>query len=248
DMFEWLKFHAVEIALSWDGTEESQNTGRNGTYNELMERLPRWKELIDLNGGQILKTVAIPEMLYEDVKMIYYGGFERCFLNFFRPYGASYELDQIKQLETEYHRVIKDFHMKPNFTLTDVNRYQDNWREQQGNLYVPHCGINAMGKAIGPDGMIYPCDDAVLLGEEYTIGSVWDGVDQAKEKLLRKKLNKLPDKCSDCDLKCYPCPVCSVLNTDELASDPRDWFCELRKMQFRVVNQYIPPIPFKSVR
>jgi len=248
DMFDWLKLHAVEIALSWDGTKESQNQGRQGSYNQLMTKLKAWKTLIAENGGQILKTVAIPENLYADVEEIYKAGFERCFLNFFRPYGASYTIDDLKVLEKEYHRVIKDFHMQPDFTLTDVNRYQNLWREQQSNLYVPHCGINAMGIAIGPDGMIYPCDDAVLLGEEYVIGSIWDGVDKEKERILRKKLNKLPSRCTDCELKCYPCPVCSVLNTDELASEPGDWFCELRKMQYRVVNQYIPNVPFRSVR
>ena len=248
ELYEWLMMHGVSAALSWDGSEESQNSGRDGTYDKLMEVLPMWKNLIAANGGQVLKTVSRPELLYEDVKAIYKAGFERCFLNFYRPYGAMYSLDEIKILEKEYHRVIKDFHMKPDFTLTDVMQYQNIWREQQSNLYVPHCGINAMGIAIGADGMIYPCDDAVLLGEEYVIGSVWDGVDQAKEKVLRNKLNQLPSRCSNCDLKCYPCPVCSVLNTGELAGDPGDCFCELRKMQHRVVNQYIPQSPFRSVR
>ncbi len=248
EMYEWLKTHAVEIALSWDGTEESQNSGRQNSYSQLVEKIPLWSELIALNGGQVLKTVASPDNLYADVEEIYHAGFERCFLNFFRPYGASYELEDIKALEHEYHRVIKDFNTLPDFTLTDVQQYQNLWKEQQGNLYMPHCGINAMGVAIGPDGMIYPCDDAVLLGEEYIMGSVWDGVDKEKEKRLRRKLNKLPEKCGDCELKCYPCPVCSVLNTEEIASDPKDWFCELRKMQYRVVNQYLPVTPFRVVK
>ncbi len=248
DLFDWLVNHSVSVGLSWDGTEESQNSGRQNSYSQLMTVIDDWKTIISKNGGQILKTVASAESLYADVEEIYKAGFERCFLNFFRPYGASYELEDIPALEHEYHRVIKDFNNLPDFALTDVQMYQNIWREQQSNLYVPHCGINAIGIAVGPDGMIYPCDDAVMLGEEFVMGSVWDGVDKEKEKRLRRKLNKLPEKCDNCELKCYPCPVCSVLNTDEIASDPKDWFCELRKMQYRVVNKYLPTNPFRVVK
>ncbi len=242
ELYDWLMMHKVEVALSWDGTEESQNKGRNGTHDELMERLPQWKTLIDSNGGQVLKTVAIPELLYDDVKTIYEAGFHKCYLNFFRPYGSMYSLEDVKLLEKEYHRVIKDFHMKPDFALTDVGSYQNLWGQQQSNLYVPHCGINAQGLCVGPDGMLYPCDDAVILGEEFIIGSVWDGLDVKKNTEIRQRLTCVPDRCAGCDLKCYPCPVCSWINKEELAADPGDLFCELRRMQFRVVNQYRMPV------
>lgn len=240
ELYEWLLLHGVSAALSWDGTEKSQNSGRNGSYDALMKTLPLWKSLIAANGGQILKTVSDPTLLYEDVKTIYEAGFERCFLNFYRPYGSIYTSDEVKHLETEYHRVIKDFHMKPDFTLTDVVQYQSLYPMMQSNLYVPHCGINAMGVTVGPDGLLYPCDDAALMGAEFSFGNVWDGIDEAKERAIRKQVTPVPVKCKDCDLKCYPCPVCSYINMDELASDPGDGFCELRHMQFRVVNQYQP--------
>lgn len=242
DLYEWLLMHHVEVALSWDGTEESQNKGRNNTYSELMKRLPQWKRLIDANGGQILKTVAIPELLYDDVKEIYNAGFKRLFLNFFRAYGAMYTESDLKILEEQYHRVIKDFHMKPDFTLTDVLQYQNIWDFTRSNLYVPHCGINAQGLAVGPDGLLYPCGDAPMMGEEFSIGNVWDGLDEKRNAEIRQRLTCVPDRCTGCDLKCYPCPVCSWINTGKLAADPGDMFCALRHMQFRVVNQYRTPV------
>ncbi|GAG98322.1 unnamed protein product, partial [marine sediment metagenome] len=77
DMFEWLRFHAVEIALSWDGTKDSQDQGRQNSYDKLKPNIEYWRTLIAENGGQILKTVAIPENLYADVEEIYNAGFER---------------------------------------------------------------------------------------------------------------------------------------------------------------------------
>lgn len=234
DVYEWLKLFDVQVLLSLDGDATTQNYYRDNSYDKIMKNLPF---LLDLNTN-VLATMVSPHRLYENIKHIRDLGFRNCFLNLLDPYGYGYSYEQIEVLEEQYLRVVNELHRPPRFSVNDYLKFKkliEAWKTQP-----PGCGINRRGYCIGPRGFIYPCHRAVELGEDFAIGSVWNGIDPVRERKIRKEASTLPKKCRSCELKCFPCPVSCYNAHGTFGVDPEDWFCRAMKAKIRAVLKASP--------
>jgi len=244
EIFTWFKLFNVGIALSFDGTKETQDKYRGGSYDKIMENLPRLQAL----NANVLTTVMDLDRLYENVKHIHDLGFRNVFLNPLNPYSETGYVGKLEDFEETYTQVIMDFHNPPHFSINDFVKYAQITRNREKTNWGG-CGINRLGQTIGPRGYIYPCHRAVELGQDAVMGSVFQGIDPIRREHVKHLAGKIPEKCLHCedDLKCLPCPVSCKNYHGEYGKDPEDWYCEAIKTRYRVVKKIIGEGHFKWV-
>ena len=234
DTLDWLRHHKVDVALSFDGSKATQDLNRSGTYRTVVRNAKKAMELgIKIN---VLKVMYPLETMYDDVVEIRNLGFKNVYLNLLKPHGFSYQPEDLPVLEEQYMKTVRALHHPPQFTMIEYVKYG----EVASHPLDHGCGIGRQGKAIGPDGYIYPCIDGPLLGQEYAMGSVWHGIDPVRERRIRQEVGKLPEKCMECTLSCNPCNITSFLNHGEFGVQPDEVFCQSVKAMCKAVSQAYP--------
>lgn len=234
DALDWLRYHDVNIALSFDGSKKSQDMNRSGTYETVVENAQNAMKL-GLDVG-VLKVMYPIDTMFEDVLKIKELGFKSIYLNILKPYGFSYEPEDIPVLEEQYQKIVRTLHRPPDFKINDYENFSRMSKQPPDH----GCGIGRQGKTIGPDGYIYPCIDGPLLGQEYAIGSVWHGVDPVRERKIKQEAGKLSKKCQKCHLSCTPCNITSFLHNGEFGVEPSETYCESMKAKYRAVEKAYP--------
>lgn len=233
-LYDWIKMFGFSINLSLDGTKKTQDKYRNNSYDAIIKNLDKWLNL----PVNVTMTLSEPSNLYENVSHVKELGFKDSFINGLKPYGFGYEGD-LNSLESQYKKVITELHNPPNFSVGDylkLAKASNDWAKSDSR----GCGINRRGYAVGPRGYIYPCHAAVDMGEDYIIGSVFNGIDPVRERKIRKTVGVVPEKCKSCDMGCLPCPVSCYAVHGELGVDPEDWFCKALKIRVKVVQDLMP--------
>jgi len=235
DLFEWLKLHKVKVALSFDGTKEIQDKFRDNSYDEVMANLPYWKQLTQ----NVLCTWADTHTIYDQITHIRDLGFKGVFINLLHPFGYGYDEEDLRDMEATYRRIIKDHQQPPFFQIYDLGKaYQVGLGRVQGHKGV--CGFVRIGLGIDVDGKLYVCHRGMELGEDFSIGDVWNGVDTYREKKVRAAGEKLPEKCKKCNIGCLPCPINSYRATGEFGAEPDDYWCESLKIRQKVAMELGP--------
>ncbi len=234
DALDWIRYHNVDVALSFDGSKKTQDMNRSGTYRTVVRNAKKAMKLGVTIG--VLKVMYPLDTMYEDVLKIKNLGFKNIYLNLLKPHGFSYEPEDIPILEEQYLKIIRKLHHPPDFTIRDYVNFAD-----MASKPIDHgCGIGRRGKTIGPDGYIYPCIDAPLLGQEYSIGSVWHGIDPVRERKIKQEAGKLPEKCLKCKFSCTPCNITSFLHHGEFGVEPDELYCQSIKAKYKAVSQAYP--------
>lgn len=242
DILDWIRYHKVGVALSFDGSKASQDMNRGGTYLTVIRNAKRAMKMgVPVS---VLKVMYPLETLFDDVVKIRKLGFKKVYLNILKPYGFSYRLEDIPVLREQYLRIIRELHHPPEFTVRD---YED-YAKMASNPVDHGCGIGRQGRTVGPDGFLYPCIDGPLLGQEYAIGSVWHGVDPVRERRIKQEAGKFSEKCLKCKLSCAPCNVVCFLHHGEFGVEPEEWFCEAIKAKYQVISMVNPPPPVQAIQ
>ena len=225
---DWFHLFNVGVALSFDGSEETQDTNRaKGSYGDIVANL----DWLTTHRGHVLKTGVPAAKLHEDVKHIRDLGFRRVYINQLKPLSVpGYSDEDIQVYEEQYKRVIEELHSPPDFTVEDYEQYRD-------NPTTYGCGAGRSGMTIAPSGKLYPCIDAPLLGDDYSFGDVWNGINKGREESIRKKFSVKHDKCLTCDNNCMPCPVMFHLH-GLMERGPEEWWCKAMKMRTQVARGY----------
>lgn len=233
DLYDWMRLHGVRVALSLDGDKETQDKYRDHSYDAVMDSLPKWLNLT----GNVLMTFADPAAAYGNIDHIRSLGFKGVYLNLLHPYGLGYDEKALDIMGEEYRRIVKDIHKPPAFSVNCFTKMVQVVRNRQRPNYTRGCGINRKGTGISPDGYIYPCHRGMELGEDFAIGSVWNGVDPVRERRIREQVGAVPEKCQGCPVGCLPCPVVAYRAHGEFGVDPPDWYCRAVKAKMRVVRE-----------
>lgn len=240
EVYEWLKYHSCGVAFSFDGTEETMRSQRPGAYELVIENMPYLLELTT----QVIKVMVKPETLIEDLEYIRGFGFKNVAVNFLKVYSGGYQ--DLELLEREYRKAIFTLHDPPSFQISEISRFTGFAAQK------PSCGFVGSGLAIAPDGYIYPCIDAPLLGHEYAIGHVRTGVDPSREINIRKEARR-PAQCEVCpgaDQRpgglCWPCPVNSCTYHGCFSSPVDPEHCEALLIQHRTIAEYAKKHPDKT--
>lgn len=234
NLYDWVKMFSFSFNLSLDGTKETQDKYRNNSYDAIIKNLDKWLSL----PVNVTMTLSNPSKLYENVSHIKELGFKDCFINGLKPYGFGYE-GGLDDLEAQYRKVITELHRPPEFSVGDYLKLSQTFNAWS-NSDSRGCGINRRGYAVGPRGYIYPCHAAIDMGDDYTIGSVFNGIDPVRERKIRKAVGVVPEKCKHCNMGCLPCPVACYAVHGELGVDPEDWFCEATRIRMKVVQDLMP--------
>jgi len=209
----------VHIILSFDGTKETQDMWRDGSYDAVMKNLDG---LVKHPSITVTKTLANPTTYYEDVKHIKELGFKYLYTNFLDPYGKiTYDGYDVEDFKTQYRRVIKELHGHDGFTVGELAAWKGLQEQEMAGKKIFGCGFTGSGLGINPEGHFYPCHQGPSLPEGFRIGNVWDGVDAEKEKLIRgAATNGYPPTCSKCVYQRSKCWVNMYHKHGEFGHDP----------------------------
>lgn len=232
EIIDELRLYDVHINLSIDGTRETQNHWRDNSYDAIVKNLDLF---LDYPGLQILKTLADPSTLYEDVKHIKELGFKRMFINLMNPYGdITYEGYDVEDFKRQYKRVITELH-GDSFTVSDYLSWMD--LIKPGKERTMGCGFYNRGSGIAPDGSIYPCHEGPSLRdkEKFKIGDVFKGIDMEREKIVRK-VDKAPT-CLKCDYRLNKCVVSMYNKYGRFGIDPPKWHTDFEVAKLQVLEE-----------
>jgi len=238
-ILEHLEMFNVHLKLSLDGTKETQDYWRDNSYDTIIKNI---NMLVDYPNLQVLKTLANPNTLYEDIKHIKELGFKRVFINLLDPYGTiTYEGYSPEVFKEQYKRVVHDFHGN-GFSIDDFERWK--WLLNRKNP-KPGCGFTNRGLAISPDGKFYPCHEAPSV-PEFSIGDIWNGIDPIKEQQIRG-MPKQPQMCIKCPYALNKCPISMYIKHRKFGVPPPRWYqefevakikaiCELTNKEMKIPN------------
>jgi uncharacterized protein len=204
DRMKILAARNTHILLSFDGTKETQDKWRDGSYDEVMKNK---KELLAYPSLSITKTMADPTTYYEDVKHIKELGFKNMFTNFLDPYGdINYDNFDPYEFKEIYMKTVRDFNGKDGFNMGEVKKWKDLQvdaiKRTGGKL---GCGFTGYGLGVDPEGYYYQCHQGPTLPLSFRMGHISTGIDKVKEKELRSVENS--PICSKCFYKLTKCYV-----------------------------------------
>jgi len=193
----------VHINLSFDGTKETQDKWRDGSYDEVVHNI---ELLIKYPSLTVTKTNADPTTFYDDIKHIKELGFKYVFTNFLDPYGAfTYDGYDLEAFVSDYKRAVKDFHNKDGFQMGEINAWKElHENNLRGKMWIG-CGFIGTGLGVGPDGYYYQCHQGPTLPDSFRIGHLSTGINKEKEKILRS-VQPAPT-CASCVYKRNKCFV-----------------------------------------
>ena len=229
---EDLELHNTHINMSFDGLPSTQNRWRGGSYDMALKHLDL---LLEYPSLTILKLMVDPTTLYDDIEHIHSLGFSSVFINDLNAYSEyTYAEYSIEDWKKEYTRVIADFNDPPNFEVIDFRSWGEILTKTQHNKLIG-CGYVFKGLGVAPDGKLYPCHQGPSLGEEFSIGDVWSGVDGKKEAIIRAVKNA--PSCTRCVYRMSKCYVQMYLKHGRFGVDAPPWSREWEIAKLELVAE-----------
>lgn len=231
DVLDWLELHKVHLNLSLDGTKETQDFWRDGSYDRIMENLPRILHHMNTVSGQVLCTCVMESQLYKNVKHIKDLGFKSVYINQLDGYSSKVrnELSKLHLFREQYKKVLGLD--SPTFEVSDYRR----WRMiLRGDEKPGHCGYGNLGLGISASGDFYACHRGPEFSFDFSFGNVFDGIDEAKMKEIRGAVF-LPPKCEACDIHFNQCPVSCYQEHGEFGVDPHEIHCAYERAKVELI-------------
>ena len=229
EIIEELARFNVHINLSLDGTKETQDRWRDNSYDAIM----KFKDvLLEYPSLQVLKALADPSKLYEDVKHIKELGFKQLFINLMDPFGrTTYKKFNVKDFKRQYKQAIIDFNGK-DFSINDYKTWKRLIKKDKQRI---GCGYSNRGLCVDPLGDLYPCHQAPSMGKDFKIGDIWNGIDPVKEKQVRNVPNA--PQCSKCKYKLTKCYVNMWNKHHRFGVDPPRWASRFGLAKIEVIEE-----------
>ena len=238
-ILDFLKKRRVFINLSFDGTKKTQDYWRGSSYDAVVKNLDL---LVKHPWLQVLKTLATPSTLYEDLKHIKDLGFRNVFMNLLDPFSHfTYEGCDEDDFKLQYRRAIEELRSK-DFRINDYNRWARLIRDVHEGKKKQGCGFTNQGLSVGPDGRMFPCHQAPL-NDCFEIGTIWDGIDKEKERKVREVENS--PLCSKCVYKFNKCPHTMYTKYGHFGENAPVWNMKFELAKIRVIEEMegLPHLP-----
>jgi uncharacterized protein len=238
----------LQISISIDGNEQAHNT-----FRRFLDGTPTFKileEKIHLllkyqPYSKVLMTVT-PETVchYADsVEHLVKCGFKYIIVSL--NYAGNWTDNLLKELKKQYHKVAKLYEKliweekKVYFSPFEMKLAS---HIRQSNLECYQCHLAQKQIAIAHDGKIYPCVQFVKDGVSntaYSIGTVVDGIDAARQKQMYTDSKKTDSRCAECDYNPRCNNKCSCLSwqlTGEL-NKVTPLICETERILIPIVDK-----------
>ncbi len=237
EIIDYLELHQVNINFSFDGGKETQDYWRSNSYDTIMEKLSLLTNYPSLN---VLKTMANPHKLYEDVKAIRDLGFKSVFVNLLDPFSDfTYEKYDVEEFKRQYIAAVREFDGK-DFQIADYHKWKSLITEKKKGI---GCGFSNRGLGVAPNGDLYPCHEGPSLPPEFKIGDIFNGVDREKEQKIRNVPNApLCEKCSYKFTKCY---VTMWNKHKKFGVDAPEWHQRFEVARIQAIHE-LADIPLKG--
>lgn len=266
---EFLIENGVDIAVSLDGSRDTQNIQRpfcdgKGSFDVIMENMNSLKK--DYRRRIVGRATFTPysTKVIETFNFLRSLGFER--IEVCESEKAGYGLESknqffftgpkgINRLKSLYYKLAIFYTqeiIKGN--LTYENTYFNRFFKQLSRLYhiqsiVGTCSAGYSLMAVDIDGSIYPCTAFVGI-PQFKIGTVKTRINDLKLKTFLATKIYLSDVCNKCWAKriCRGCGSCYNLNyfTNKNLGQPDNYYCELFRYKTKLMIAMISEITKKN--
>jgi len=248
EFLQYANKAGLQISISIDGNQQAHNTFRrlkNGEPTFLIlekkiELLLKYQPY-----AKCLMTIS-PETVsyYEDsVKYLINCGFKYIIASL--DYTGNWTDDSLQELKKQYNKISK---LYEKLIMDEEKIYFSPFEMKlathirQSNLECYQCHLGQRQISIAHDGKIYPCIQFVKDGisnTEYAIGSVFDGIDVARQKQMYADSKKQDINCIECDYNSRCNNKCSCLSwqlTGEL-NKITPLICESERILIPIVDK-----------
>jgi uncharacterized protein len=242
---EFLEYcHSVQLSvgLSIDGVREANDYHRKsvagvGSFDVLETKIDMLLRYQPYASFLMVITPETVKHYYDSVQYLFQKGARYIIASI--NYAGAWTDKDLQDLKKEYIRLAglyeqmtidqKKFYFSP-FEV----KFASHIRNEDGLCNKCHLGMRQI--SVSPDGIIYPCVQFVGK-EEYQIGDVWHGMNQATRKKLYA-LSTNNSTCSECFIKERCNNRCSCLNfqTTGKINIVSPLVCETEKMLTPIVD------------
>lgn len=229
----FVKKNDLYLLLSLDGDRETHNRMRGG-FDRILRWAPSFGDKSRLSVA--LQAGKIPG-LYRNIRYIWDQDFASgVYVNVINNYGW-YTQQDVAAFEAEYEEAILGMLRGEGILTCALNTWEIIDRSyRKSNI----CGICALGLAADWEGTLYPCQRAVELGKEFSIGTIWSGIDPEKNLNLRTAIydsvNNAP--CADTYDVASFCPVSIYQKHHSFGGPWGDEFCRMIDLKAKLVAKY----------
>lgn len=198
--------HGIFIALSHDGVEAAHDANRvmknmDGTFDRLE---PVARNLLRSRPyAPVMMTISPNTVRYysDSVEYLYGLGFRYLICSI--DYAGAWDDKTIFELQKQYKKLAVFYKNK---TLQEEKFYLSPFEVKisshiRGDDYcAERCELGKKQISVAPDGKLYPCIQFV--GDDtYSIGDVWNGIDDVKRLQLYRINEAEKDSCLACAVK-----------------------------------------------
>ena len=211
------------VALSLDGTKEVHNKHRkdfngNGSYDKVVDAARRL--LAVKPYSPVLMTIR-PDTLSQyaaSVESLFSIGFAYVIASL--DYSADWNEEHLPELKRQYELIADIYERK---TLAEDKFYFSPFEVKisshiNSKTYChERCELGLRQLSVGPDGTLYPC--VQFVGDSnFTLGNVFDGIDEEKRQALYLKNETEKPGCDICTIKERCNHYCACLNRQATGS------------------------------
>ena len=217
EFLDYSRKNRILIALSHDGTKRAHDFFRRhkdgrGSYDELESVT---EELLAAHPYAPVMMTVCPETVGEyarGIKELWNKGFRYfiCSLN----YAGAWDNGSVSQLKSQYSELAEFYYemtcREEKFYFSPFEVKIASWIK--GDAYChERCELGLKQISVAPDGVLYPCTQ--FAGHRgYAIGTVDEGIDQAKRQRLYAQSRGDKPECSGCAVKQRCNCTCGCLN------------------------------------
>jgi uncharacterized protein len=217
---EFLRYsleHEVFIALSFDGVRAAHDANRITHSGESTYEITK-QHALDLLSSRpyapVLMTVSPNTVKYyaASVEHLYSLGFKYLICSI--DYAGAWDDKTLTELKRQYKKLAVFYKEK---TLKEEKFYLSPFEVKlsshiHGDTYcAERCELGKKQISVAPDGKLYPCVQFTS-DLQYSIGDVWNGIDEEKRRSLYLLNEKEKAECVDCAVQGRCNHHCACLN------------------------------------
>ncbi len=207
DILDKINKYDILLYLSIDGTKDAHDANRKRNNGEgSFEKIEPFLHKINRNVAYIEKVISCNNVgsTFSSIKYFYELGFDKFIAS--PNFTDDWDDKNFAVLKKEY-KNLADFYYRLQSKKKEIyiNLFDDklNCHLFKWKLKEKSCSIGQTVFAFSVDGLIFPCTRFIAndRDNEFCIGDIKTGFDNAKIEMLNNFLNGDKAECSDCSIK-----------------------------------------------
>jgi uncharacterized protein len=232
EILRYIKDFQISVLVSLDGNKEIHNKMRGG-----FDQIIKWtRSFNDKEKLSVALQAGIVDNLYNNIKYVWDLGFaDGVFVNVLQNYQWYTEKDIIT-FENEYEKAIKGMLNEEGKLNCAISTFHQIEASEKTNT----CGITSQGLASDWNGILYPCHRAVELGKNFSIGSIFSGLDPSKSNEIRSNISFAIDNSESTSkyITASYCPVSIFQKHKTFTGEWCDECCRMIDIKAKLVAKY----------